>query len=102
MLFSVFFLLLFFENLGDDEEGKPEEPEDHPCPDFFETCCSVKSSTIVRNSPKSKPIGIPDKCGVRNKNGAIFEVNERDNEAQFGELLTPIKFLFFPFPIVIT
>lgn len=35
---------------------------------------------------------IPDKCGVRNKNGAVFQINERDNEAQFGEFQSQFKF----------
>lgn len=78
---------------GDDDDSETEE---RPCPDFYETCCSVISPTILisppileagaQTKPKPKPIGKPDKCGVRNKNGAVFKVTDRDNEAQFGEL----------------
>lgn len=79
ILIFVFFFVRFFENLGDDEEV-------HPCPDFFDTCCSLKQDTIVK--PKTNPsIVKTDKCGIRNKNGAIFNVIEHDNEAQYGELM---------------
>lgn len=75
--------------LGDDENAEAEE---RPCPDFYETCCSLASPTVVEfKPPTEKPIppkplvGISNKCGVRNKNGAIFQVTDRDNEAQFGK-----------------
>lgn len=65
---------------GDDDP----EPERHPCPDFFDTCCSLKSEQIVET--KVKPlIGKPEKCGIRNKNGAVFNLIERQNESQFAE-----------------
>lgn len=77
------FCFVFLNNLGGDDDP---EPERHPCPDFFDTCCILKSTEIVET--KSKPsIGIPDKCGVRNKNGAVFNLIERENESQFGEFM---------------
>lgn len=39
------------------------------------------------NGKPKPPVVIPEKCGVRNKNGAVFEVTERDNESQFGKFL---------------
>lgn len=56
------------------------EPEQHPCPDFFETCCTIVSKEITTKSKFS----ISEKCGVRNRRGNGFEVLPRDNEAQFG------------------
>lgn len=76
---------MFLRNLGDEEEGgaQPEQP----CEDYFETCCVLKTDEIIEPPPTpSKPhVQKADKCGVRNKNGAFFNVKERDNEAQFGE-----------------
>lgn len=74
---------------GDDENAEAEE---RPCPDFYETCCSMESPTFVEMptatpKPPKPPIGISAKCGVRNKNGAVFQVTDRDNEAQFGKFI---------------
>lgn len=76
--------------LGADDDP---EPEKHPCPDFFETCCSLKSNEPIfniPNAPDTKTEFIKaDKCGIRNKLGNGFTVKPRENEAQFG------KFWFF-------
>lgn len=84
-------MVIFRKTLG-EEDSTPKPEPDHPCPDFFDTCCLLASPTIVATKSKP-PIGIPDRCGIRNKNGAVFEVNERDNEAQFGEFRFFSKFL---------
>lgn len=60
------------------------EPERHPCPDFFDTCCSLKSEVFVKEVVKP-PLEKNEKCGVRNKKGAVFTLIERENESQFGE-----------------
>lgn len=59
-------------------------PERKPCPQYFDTCCSIKAEEPIL--PKS-PIIVHDRCGIRNQNGAGFQIiNKRDNEAQFGML----------------
>lgn len=74
--------------LGADDDP---EPERHPCPEFFDTCCILKSKEIVNEKvPETKvPIAKPEKCGVRNKEGVGFTLIERDNESQNGKC--PIK-----------
>lgn len=69
--------------IGADDDPQPER---HPCPDFFDTCCSLKSEEIVREVVKP-PIEKQDKCGIRNKKGSTFTLIEREHEAQFGELI---------------
>lgn len=72
--------------LGADDDP---EPERHPCPDFFDTCCNIKSDIIDTKSQ----FRISDKCGIRNKNGNGFTVLPRDNEAQFGKFSIEISHL---------
>lgn len=79
--FIVYFHFDFDTRIGADDDPQPER---HPCPDFFDTCCILKSDEIIPTVIKT-PIGKPEKCGIRNKNGAGFNLIERDNEAQFGK-----------------
>ncbi|XP_055316160.1 phenoloxidase-activating factor 2-like [Sitodiplosis mosellana] len=60
------------------------EPERHPCSDFFDTCCTLKSTEIVKEKVKP-PIEKHDKCGIRNIKGSTFTLIGRENEAQFAE-----------------
>lgn len=76
--------LIISHRIGGDEDPQPEQ---HPCPDFFDTCCSLKKMDnddpiIPEAGPK---VGKPEKCGVRNKMGAVFNLIERRNESQFGK-----------------
>lgn len=81
--------------LGADDDP---EPERHPCPDFFDTCCTLKSEEHVKEVVRA-PIPKTDKCGIRNKKGSTFTLVGRENEAQFGELeiflIFRLKFLSF-------
>lgn len=75
--------------IGADDDPQPER---HPCPDFFDTCCILKSKEIIETAIKT-PIGKPEKCGIRNKKGAGFNLIERDNEAQFGKQFNQFFFI---------
>lgn len=79
----IIFFHNFFKNLGADDDP---EPERHPCPDFFDTCCSLRQHFYL--VPSSRP----DMGGVRNKNGLVFSIIERENEAQFGEFLMKLQY----------
>lgn len=68
--------------LGADDDPQPER---HLCPNFFDTCCSLKATKPIVEKLK-EPLEKHEKCGVRNKKGAAFTLIERDNEAQFGNL----------------
>lgn len=73
----------FWRYLGDEED---EPQPEHPCPDYFETCCVLKADEVIEPPQQAKPrVEKPEMCGVRNKDGAIFNVVARDNESQFGE-----------------
>lgn len=71
------------------------EPQRHPCPDFFDTCCALKSDQIVKEVVKPK-VEKHDLCGIRNKKGAAFTLIERENEAQFGKLGGKIEMILRP------
>lgn len=69
--------------LGSDDDP---EPQKHPCPDFFDTCCTLKTkdNTFTKDITI---IPVHDRCGVRNRKGAGFEISPHDKEAQFGKCL---------------
>ncbi|XP_031632936.1 phenoloxidase-activating factor 2-like [Contarinia nasturtii] len=71
------------EGLLDIRFGQEEniDPQRHPCPGLFNTCCSLRSE--VPTIPKVTPnVG----CGFRNVDGVGFRITgDKDNEAQFGE-----------------
>lgn len=70
--------------LLDARNGAEDDPnpEQHPCKDFFETCCLLRSKEGMKIHKKVKN---PEGCGYRNDNGVAFELKPRDNEAQFGK-----------------
>lgn len=67
-------------NLGGEDDP---EPERHPCPQFFDTCCLERSE-----EPILPPIPRREGCGWRNIHGIGFEIKERNGEAQFGKWLS--------------
>ncbi|XP_031632949.1 phenoloxidase-activating factor 2-like [Contarinia nasturtii] len=79
------------EGVLDIRFGQEEniDPQRHPCPGLFNTCCSLRAETP--NIPKI-PVNVG--CGIRNINGVGFTISgAMDGEAQFGE---------FPWTIAIT
>lgn len=62
--------------IGADDDPAPEA---HPCKEFFDTCCLMRSEEKM-----IRPIVRQEKCGFRNDVGVGFEIKPRDNEAQFG------------------
>lgn len=76
--------------LGADDDPMPER---HPCKDFFDTCCSLRSDMPDKAIPPEIKY---DKCGVRNANGVGFMVKTRDSEAQYGTK-TPELIIFHIF-----
>lgn len=57
------------------------EPERHPCPMFFDTCCLVKGE-----KPNILPVEMHEGCGWRNKDGIGFKLKARDGESQYGNI----------------
>lgn len=55
------------------------------CENLFYTCCMERlAEPIVTPNPH------PEKCGIRNIKGVVFEFKPHDNEAQFGKPLISI------------
>lgn len=53
-----------------------------PCPDYLTTCCDIEDK---REESVLPPVTVRLGCGNHQKKGVGFQIEPRDNEAQFGE-----------------
>lgn len=54
---------------------------------YGEEASTVNTENLVNDRILFRTSNIRTECGVRNKNHRIFNLNEHDNEAQYGEFI---------------
>lgn len=67
--------------LGTDEDA---EALKYFCPGLIDICCTLKTKDDKFTDTK---VPIHDRCGIRNKKVAGFEIISHNNDAQYGKFL---------------